>query len=74
MFTGLLVSLSSTAIVLKLLGDRSQMQHAATARSSLGVLLFQDLAIVLMVLIVPALGGAGRLAAASSSGRWPRPH
>jgi CPA2 family monovalent cation:H+ antiporter-2 len=55
-FTGLLVSLSSTAIVLKLLGDRSQINRRH-GQVSLGVLLFQDLAIVLMVLIVPALGG-----------------
>jgi CPA2 family monovalent cation:H+ antiporter-2 len=55
-FTGLLVSLSSTAIVLKLLGDRSEMS-ARHGQVGLGLLLFQDLAVVLMVLVVPALGG-----------------
>ncbi len=55
-FSGLLVSLGSTAIVLKLLGDRAQM-NTRHGQVVLGVLLFQDLAVVLMVLIVPALGG-----------------
>ena len=73
MFTGLLVSLSSTAIVLKLLGDRSQMNRRH-GQVSLGVLLFQDLAIVLMVLIVPALGGEAGSPRRVRSGRWPRPH
>jgi CPA2 family monovalent cation:H+ antiporter-2 len=43
LFTGLLVSLSSTAIVLKLLGDRGQTS-SPTGRASLGLLIFQDLA------------------------------
>ncbi len=57
-FTGLLVALSSTAIVLKLLADRaeSNVRHGQVA---LGFLLFQDLAIVGMVLVVPVLGGDG---------------
>ena len=58
LFTGLLVSLSSTVIVLKLLGDRAEM-HQPHGESSLGLLLFQDLAIVLMVLLVPVLGTEG---------------
>jgi CPA2 family monovalent cation:H+ antiporter-2 len=55
-YSGLLVSLSSTAIVLKLLADRSQT-NARHGQVALGILLFQDLAVVLMVLLVPALGG-----------------
>jgi CPA2 family monovalent cation:H+ antiporter-2 len=56
-FSGLLVSLSSTAIVLKLLAER---REAGTARgqAATAVLLFQDLAVVAMVLLVPILGGA----------------
>ena len=54
-FTGMLLSLSSTAIVLKLLAERhegsSPRGQAATA-----VLLFQDLAVVAMVLVVPIIG------------------
>jgi len=56
LFTGLLVSLSSTAIVLKLLGDRGQTS-SVTGRTSLGLLIFQDLAVVAMVLLLPVLGG-----------------
>ena len=55
-FTGLLVSLSSTAIVLKLLGDRGAT-GSPTGQTSLGLLIFQDLAVVAMVLLLPVLGG-----------------
>ncbi|MEM9203522.1 MAG: cation:proton antiporter [Actinomycetota bacterium] len=64
-FTGLLVSLSSTAIVLKMLADR-RTTATPTGRVSVSFLIFQDLAIVAMVLVVPMLGGeasgAGELA------------
>ena len=56
LFTGLLVSLSSTAIVLKLLGDRGAT-GSPTGQTSLGLLIFQDLAVVAMVLLLPVLGG-----------------
>jgi CPA2 family monovalent cation:H+ antiporter-2 len=55
-FTGFLVALSSTAIVLKLLADRSETE-ATHGRVSIGLLIFQDLAVVVMVLLVPILGG-----------------
>jgi CPA2 family monovalent cation:H+ antiporter-2 len=58
LFTGFLVSLSSTAIVLKLLADRSET-GTPYGQVSLGLLIFQDLAVVVMVLVVPMLGGAG---------------
>ena len=58
LFTGLLVSLSSTAIVLKLLADRGEIT-APHGRLSVSVLLFQDLAVVAMVLLVPVLAGSG---------------
>ena len=57
-FTGFLVALSSTAIVLKLLGDRGEA-GAEHGQVALGLLIFQDLAIIPMVLLVPTLGGAG---------------
>ena len=67
LFTGFLVSLSSTAIVLKLLADRGE-SGTTYGQVSLGLLIFQDLAIIVMVLLVPMLAGAGgsaaRLAAA----------
>lgn len=57
-FTGFLVALSSTAIVLKLLGDRGETntEHGQVA---LGLLIFQDLGIIVMVLLVPVLAGTG---------------
>jgi len=58
LFTGLLVSLSSTAIVLKVLADRGQL-NAPHGRLAVSVLLFQDLAVVAMVLLVPVLGTSG---------------
>ena len=57
-FTGFLVALSSTAIVLKLLGDRGET-NSAQGQVGLGLLIFQDLAIIVMVLMVPVLSGAG---------------
>ncbi len=62
LFTGLLVALSSTAIVLKLLGTRGET-NSAHGQVGLGLLIFQDLAIILMVMLVPALAGRG-------SGAW----
>jgi monovalent cation:H+ antiporter-2, CPA2 family len=63
LFTGFLVSLSSTAIVLKLLADRNETT-SPRGRIGLGILVFQDLAVVVMVLLVPMLGGTGASATA----------
>ena len=57
-YTGCLVALSSTAIVLGLLTEQA-MTDAPAGRLSLAFLIFQDLAIVLMVLLVPILAGEG---------------
>jgi len=54
---GMLVSLSSTAIVLKLLADRAEID-SPHGRVSLGVLIFQDFCVVLFILIVPMLKGS----------------
>ncbi|MGH9942148.1 MAG: cation:proton antiporter [Pyrinomonadaceae bacterium] len=58
LFTGFLVALSSTAIVLKLLGDRGET-NTPHGQVGLGLLIFQDLAIIVMVLLVPVLSGSG---------------
>jgi len=55
LFTGFLVSLSSTAIVLKLLGE-SRETGTTRGRLAVSLLVFQDLAVVAMVLLVPLLG------------------
>ena len=69
-FTGMLVALSSTAIVLKLLGDSGET-NSEPGQVALGLLIFQDLAIVVMVLLVPTLaggsGGLGEIAIALST-------
>jgi CPA2 family monovalent cation:H+ antiporter-2 len=57
-FYGFLVSLSSTAVVLKILGDRGETD-SPQGRISLGVLIFQDVAIVPMIALVPVLANAG---------------
>jgi CPA2 family monovalent cation:H+ antiporter-2 len=57
-FLGMLMALSSTAIVLKLLADRAEIA-APHGRVSLGVLIFQDLVVVPMMLAVPFLAGSG---------------
>ncbi len=58
LFTGFLVALSSTAIVLKLLGDRAET-NSTQGQVGLGLLIFQDLAIIVMVLLVPVISGRG---------------
>ncbi|MDQ3324115.1 MAG: cation:proton antiporter [Acidobacteriota bacterium] len=58
LFTGFLVALSSTAIVLKVLGDDGET-NSEPGQAALGLLIFQDLAIVVMIMVVPMLGGAG---------------
>ena len=62
-FTGFLVALSSTAIVLKLLEGRGEAS-SPRGQVALGLLIFQDLAIVVMVLLVPMLSGSGGSAGA----------
>lgn len=52
---GYIVSLSSTAIVLKVLADRGELQ-APHGQLSLSVLLFQDFSVLPMLLLLPLLG------------------
>lgn len=55
-FTGFLVALSSTVIVLEVLSKRQEID-TVVGRLAVAMLIFQDLAIVGMVLLVPVLGG-----------------
>ncbi|HEX8264840.1 MAG TPA: cation:proton antiporter [Pyrinomonadaceae bacterium] len=55
-FFGFLFALSSTAIVLKSYVERAEID-APHGRAGVGILIFQDLSIVLMMLLVPLLGG-----------------
>lgn len=54
-FVGFAVALSSTAIVLRTLAEREELD-APHGRFIVGTLIFQDLCVVPMVLIVPLLG------------------
>lgn len=61
-FIGFLITLSSTAIVLKIIQDRSEID-APYGRSTLGILIFQDIIVIPMMLFTPILannpGGLG---------------
>ncbi|MFQ5662780.1 MAG: cation:proton antiporter [Terriglobia bacterium] len=54
LFWGFLIAASSTAIVLKLLFERQELD-SPHGRAILGVLLFQDLCVVPMMALIPAL-------------------
>ena len=57
-FAGFLLSLSSTAIVMKTLQDRAEME-TPQGNAALGILIFQDMAAVPMMLLVPLLASQG---------------
>jgi CPA2 family monovalent cation:H+ antiporter-2 len=60
---GGILAMSSTAILAKILSERLEL-NTAHGRQIIGVLLFQDLAVVPLLIMVPALaGGAETLAA-----------
>jgi len=61
-FIGILVAMSSTAIVFKVLSDRGEMD-SPQGRLSSGILIFQDLSVVAVVLLLPMLGGKTGLSA-----------
>ena len=61
-FFGFLVTMSSTAIVLRAFQDRGEI-NALHGRLASGTLLFQDLCIVPMMLILPFLGQAAEVRA-----------
>lgn len=55
-FVGFLFSLSSTAIVLKILQDRNEISEPY-GRNVLGILIFQDIIVVPMMLVTPLMAG-----------------
>ncbi|PLX25436.1 MAG: sodium:proton exchanger [Salinivirgaceae bacterium] len=55
-FFGFLIALSSTAIVLRVMQEESMMTKPY-GRGSLGILIFQDLIVVPMIMLVPFLTG-----------------
>ncbi len=55
---GMLVALSSTAVVLKTLSERGETD-GPTGRTSFGILVFQDMLVLPLMLVVPLLSGEG---------------
>ncbi|OYY57745.1 MAG: potassium transporter [Polynucleobacter sp. 24-46-87] len=49
------LAMSSTAIVTKLISDRSELE-TEHGRNIIGILLFQDLAVVFLLILIPSLG------------------
>jgi CPA2 family monovalent cation:H+ antiporter-2 len=59
-FIGFLTALSSTAIVMKLLQDRAEVETPQGV-NALGILIFQDLIVVPMMILLPFLGGTAQV-------------
>ncbi|MEJ7137208.1 cation:proton antiporter [Amphibiibacter pelophylacis] len=61
------MAMSSTAIVMKLMAERTELE-SEHGRRVVGILLFQDLAVVPLLILIPALGThlAGQAAAVAS--------
>jgi len=57
-FFGFLIALSSTMIVFKTLMERGELD-SGHGRIMIGILLVQDLSVVPLMIIIPALGGGG---------------
>ena len=57
-FMGFLLSLSSTAIVLKVMQERGEVE-SPHGQISLAILIFQDMAVIPMMVLTPYLAGAG---------------
>ena len=55
---GLAVAMSSTAIVARMLSERLDL-HSRSGRQTMGVLLFQDLAVAPCLILLPALAASG---------------
>jgi len=56
LFLGFLVAFSSTAIVMKVMQQR-HITHSVQGRVTLGILIFQDIAVIIVILLTPILGG-----------------
>ena len=74
LFYGALIALSSTAIVSKAYADRGELD-TTRARDAIAVLLFQDLAVVPLMLLLPVFAGDAAEAdgvGCASSWAWSR--
>jgi monovalent cation:proton antiporter-2 (CPA2) family protein len=66
---GMILALSSTAIVLQTLSEKGLLKTDA-GQSSFAVLLFQDIAVIPMLAILPLLGSGGKTADAAHHVSW----
>ncbi len=64
---GLSLALSSTAMVMQILSERSEIAQPH-GRTAFAVLLFQDLAVVPVLILLPVLGGGGETGVWASVG------
>jgi len=55
-FFGFLVAFSSTAIVMKVM-QQKHITHSVQGKVTLGILIFQDIAVIIVILLTPILGG-----------------
>ena len=69
---GALLSLSSTAVVLKSLSEQGVM-GTLSSRVIIGMLVAQDLAVVPLIIVLPSSGVWARVSPSSASRRWPPP-
>lgn len=60
LFLGFVVSLSSTAIIIRMLVEKGE-QDSTHGRVSLGVLIFQDFCVVPMIVVIPLLAEEGSI-------------
>ena len=67
---GLILSMSSTAIVLQMLEEQG-LRRAQPGRTAFGVLLFQDLAVIPLLAFLPLLAMAGATGHAEGGGHGP---
>ena len=56
---GLVVSLSSTMVCFKILMDRGELD-SVHGRIMIAILILQDISVILMIIVMPILGGAGQ--------------
>ena len=56
-FMGFMVAMSSTAVIMKILQSRAEV-NTLHGNASVGISLFQDLVIIPMILFIPLLGGS----------------
>ncbi len=68
-FYGFLIALSSTAVVLRILGEKNQV-NSPVGQISMGILIFQDVAIVPMLALIPVLGNLNLVSWSTLAGRF----